>query len=96
MHTSQPTHNTTQHNTVDVKVFHCSSSKQRFSSFSIKPSGVVIQGSNAKSGLDIGQAYANATCSSLQRYELTDARACQLLVVSHKNSFWAVPAPEVR
>ena len=116
---------------VEVKCFSAASSQKRFSSFTIKPSGVVIQGSKSNVSLgewsgrgwsvgwsvrvscvvillhpvsnfeipqlaDIGQLYANATGQSLQRYELTDARACQLLVVSHLDSFWAVPAPEVR
>ncbi|GMI07981.1 hypothetical protein TrLO_g91 [Triparma laevis f. longispina] len=79
---------------VEVKCFSAASSQKRFSSFTIKPSGVVIQGSKSNVSLDIGQLYANATGQSLQRYELTDARACQLLVVSHLDSFWAVPAPE--
>lgn len=30
----------------------------------------------------------------LQRYELSDTRACQLLVTTHSKSFWVVPAPE--
>ena len=30
----------------------------------------------------------------LQRYELSDTRACQLLVTTHAKSFWVVPAPE--
>lgn len=30
----------------------------------------------------------------LQRYELSDTRACQLLVTTHNKSFWVVPAPE--
>lgn len=30
----------------------------------------------------------------MQRYELADTRACQLLVTSHHKSFWVVPAPE--
>ncbi len=55
---------------------------------------MVIQGSNSRSLLDVGQAYANAMGLELQRYELSDPRACQLLVVGHMNSFWAVPAPE--
>lgn len=79
---------------VEVKVYHCNSSRGRPSNFTISREGVVMQGSNSKTTLDIGQSYANATGRSLQRYELNDARACQLLVVSHLNSFWAVPAPE--
>ena len=30
----------------------------------------------------------------LQRYELSDTRACQLLVTTHTKHFWVVPAPE--
>jgi hypothetical protein len=30
----------------------------------------------------------------LQRYELSDTRACQLLVTAHAKNFWVVPAPE--
>ena len=30
----------------------------------------------------------------LQRYELSDTRACQLLVTTHSKNFWVVPAPE--
>ena len=30
----------------------------------------------------------------LQRYELSDTRACQLLVTTHGKNFWVVPAPE--
>ena len=86
---------------VEVRVYPCnnsqsSSSKKRFTSFTIKPEGVVIQGSNRarNTSVDLGAEYAMHIGRKLQRYELSDTRACQLLVTTHGKSFWVVPAPE--
>jgi len=84
---------------VEAKVYHCTSSKTRFSAFQITPAGVLIVGSSPPTTThpplpDVGQLYANAIGASLPRYELSDARACQLLIVSHLMSFYAIPAPE--
>jgi hypothetical protein len=86
---------------VEVRVYPCnnsqsSNSKKRFTSFTIKPEGVVIQGSNRarNSSVDLGSEYAMQIGRKLQRYELSDTRACQLLVTTHAKSFWVVPAPE--
>jgi len=64
-----------------------------FRSFS-KFQGVIIQGTNRRSDYDLGSEYARHIGRKLQRYELADTRACQLLVTSHSKSFWVVPAPE--
>lgn len=93
---------------VEVKVYPCnnnaSSSQQnkkgKFTQFTIKPEGVIIQGANSRhrtqqsgSG-DLGAEYAKHIGRKLRRYELSDTRACQLLVTTHGGSYWAVPAPE--
>lgn len=85
---------------VEVKVYPCNNSqsggKKKSASFTIKPEGVVIQGSNRNrnSTTDLGADYATHVGRKLQRYELADTRACQLLVTTHGKSFWVVPAPE--
>lgn len=59
--------------------------------------GVIIQGSNRSRNvntIDLGAEYAQQIGRKLQRYELSDTRACQLLVTTHAKSFWVVPAPE--
>jgi hypothetical protein len=59
--------------------------------------GVIIQGSNRSRNantIDLGSEYAMHIGRKLQRYELSDTRACQLLVTTHAKSFWVVPAPE--
>ena len=59
--------------------------------------GVIVQGSNRNrnsNAVDIGAEYAMHIGRKLQRYELSDTRACQLLVTTHGKSFWVVPAPE--
>ena len=58
--------------------------------------GVIIQGTNRhrSASLDLGTEYASHIGRKLQRYELSDTRACQLLVTTHGRSFWVVPAPE--
>jgi hypothetical protein len=87
---------------VEVKVYPCnnsqsSSGKKKFTTFTVKPEGVIIQGSNRNrntSSTDLGAEYAAQIGRKLQRYELSDTRACQLLVTTHAKSFWVVPAPE--
>eukprot|EP00538_Stauroneis_constricta_P012943 CAMPEP_0119546802 /NCGR_PEP_ID=MMETSP1352-20130426/1054_1 /TAXON_ID=265584 /ORGANISM="Stauroneis constricta, Strain CCMP1120" /LENGTH=586 /DNA_ID=CAMNT_0007591529 /DNA_START=751 /DNA_END=2511 /DNA_ORIENTATION=- len=86
---------------VEVKVYPCnnsqSSGKKKFTSFTIKPEGVIIQGSNRSrnaNSIDLGSEYAMHVGRKLQRYELSDTRACQLLVTTHGKNFWVVPAPE--
>jgi hypothetical protein len=85
---------------VEVRVYPCNSQsggKKKFTTFNIKPEGVVIQGSNRNrnsQGVDLGTEYAMHIGRKLQRYELSDTRACQLLVTTHGKSFWVVPAPE--
>lgn len=92
---------------VEVKVYPCNnnassqqSKKGKFTQFTIKPEGVIIQGANsrhrtAQSGSgDLGAEYAKHIGRRLRRYELSDTRACQLLVTTHGGSYWAVPAPE--
>ena len=85
---------------VEVKVYPCNNSqsggKKKSTSFTIKPEGVIIQGSNRSrsSPVDLGADYAKQIGRKLQRYELSDTRACQLLVTTHNKSFWVVPAPE--
>lgn len=85
---------------VEVRVYPCnnnngnSSSKKKFTQFTVKPEGVIIQGTNRRSDYDLGSEYARHIGRKLQRYELADTRACQLLVTSHAKSFWVVPAPE--
>ena len=55
----------------------------------------MIQGSNRnRSGVDLGTEYGFYVGRKLQRYELSDNRACQLLVTTHQKNFWVVPAPE--
>ena len=59
--------------------------------------GVIIQGSNRSRNantIDLGTEYGSKVGRKLQRYELSDTRACQLLVTTHGKSFWVVPAPE--
>ena len=93
---------------VEVKVYPCNNNasssqqnkKNKFTQFTIKPEGVIIQGANsrhrtAQSGSgDLGAEYAKHIGRKLRRYELSDTRACQLLVTTHGGSYWAVPAPE--
>jgi len=87
---------------VEVRVYPCnnsqsSSGKKKFTTFTVKPEGVIIQGSNRNrnsSTTDLGAEYAAQIGRKLQRYELSDTRACQLLVTTHAKSFWVVPAPE--
>jgi len=84
---------------VEVKVYPCNnngntSGKKKFTQFTVKPEGVIIQGTNRRSDYDLGSEYARHIGRKLQRYELADTRACQLLVTSHAKSFWVVPAPE--
>lgn len=86
---------------VEVRVYPCNNSqnngKKKFTTFNVKPEGVIIQGSNRNrnaSTTDLGAEYASHIGRKLQRYELSDTRACQLLVTTHAKSFWVVPAPE--
>jgi len=89
---------------VEVRVYPCNNSasgggsnKKKFTTFTIKPEGVIIQGSNRSRNahsIDLGAEYAAHVGRKLQRYELSDTRACQLLVTTHRKSFWVVPAPE--
>jgi hypothetical protein len=86
---------------VEVRVYPCNNSqsggKKKFTSFTIKPEGVIIQGSNRNrnaNAVDLGAEYSMHVGRKLQRFELSDNRACQLLVTTHQKSFWVVPAPE--
>lgn len=86
---------------VEVRVYPCNNSqsggKKKFTSFTIKPEGVIIQGSNRNrnaNSVDLGTEYSMNVGRKLQRFELSDNRACQLLVTTHAKSFWVVPAPE--
>lgn len=91
---------------VEVRVYPCNNSqsggggpaagKKKFTSFTIKPEGVVIQGNNRNrpNAVDLGTEYGMFVGRKLQRYELSDTRACQLLVTTHSKNFWVVPAPE--
>jgi hypothetical protein len=83
---------------VEVRVYPCNNSqlgKKKFTTFNVKPEGVIIQGNNkTRSGVDLGHAYAAQIGRKLSRYELSDSRACQLLVTTHGKNFWVVPAPE--
>jgi pSer/pThr/pTyr-binding forkhead associated (FHA) protein len=86
---------------VEVRVYPCNNSqgsgKKKFTTFTIKPEGVIIQGSNRSRNantIDLGTEYGSKVGRKLQRYELFDTRACQLLVTTHAKSFWVVPAPE--
>jgi pSer/pThr/pTyr-binding forkhead associated (FHA) protein len=86
---------------VEVRVYPCNNSqgggKKKFTTFTIKPEGVIIQGSNRSRNantIDLGAEYAMHIGRKLQRYELSDTRACQLLVTTHSKNFWVVPAPE--
>jgi len=84
---------------VEVRVYPCNNNngnhgKKKFTQFTVKPEGVIIQGTNRRSDYDLGSEYARHIGRKLQRYELADTRACQLLVTSHHKSFWVVPAPE--
>ena len=85
---------------VEVKVYPYNNSqsggKKKYTTFTIKPEGVIIQGSNRNRSatIDLGAEYAKHVGRKLQRYELSDNRACQLLVTTHAKSFWVVPAPE--
>ncbi len=57
---------------------------------------MIIQGTNKNrtANNDLGSEYATHIGRKIQRYELSDTRACQLLVTTHHKSFWVVPAPE--
>jgi len=86
---------------VEVRVYPCnnnaqSGGKKKFTQFTVKPEGVIIQGTNRhrSTNNDLGTEYALHVGRKLQRYELSDTRACQLLVTTHGKSFWVVPAPE--
>jgi len=86
---------------VEVRVYPCNNSqnngKKKFTTFNVRPEGVIIQGSNRHrngTSTDLGADYASHIGRKLQRYELSDTRACQLLVTTHGKSFWVVPAPE--
>jgi hypothetical protein len=84
---------------VEVRVYPCNNSqstKKKFTQFMVKPEGVIIQGTNKTrtNANDLGAEYAKHIGRKLQRYELSDTRACQLLVTTHAKSFWVVPAPE--
>ena len=91
---------------VEVRVYPCNNnatsqnSKKKFTQFTIKPEGVIIQGANSRhrtsqaGNSDLGAEYARHIGRKLRRYELSDTRACQLLVTTHGGSYWAVPAPE--
>eukprot|EP00986_Skeletonema_menzelii_P006942 scaffold2627_cov142-Skeletonema_menzelii.AAC.6 len=87
---------------VEVRVYPCNNNsnnntqKKKFTQFHVKPEGVIIQGTNRHraSQVDLGTEYATHIGRKLQRYELSDTRACQLLVTTHGKSFWVVPAPE--
>lgn len=85
---------------VEVRVYPCNNSnnerKKKFTQFMVKPEGVIIQGTNKNrtANNDLGAEYANYIGRKLQRYELSDTRACQLLVTTHHKSYWVVPAPE--
>jgi len=89
---------------VEVRVYPCNNNasaagqnpKKKFTQFTVKPEGVIIQGTNRhrSAANDLGSEYALHVGRKLQRYELSDTRACQLLVTTHNKSFWVVPAPE--
>mmetsp|Transcript_7584 Transcript_7584/g.15258 ORF Transcript_7584/g.15258 Transcript_7584/m.15258 type:complete len:476 (+) Transcript_7584:870-2297(+) len=93
---------------VEVRVYPCNnnassshqSSKKKFTQFTIKPEGVLIQGANSRHrtsqgpNTDLGAEYARHIGRKLRRYELSDTRACQLLVTTHGGSYYAVPSPE--
>jgi len=85
---------------VEVRVYPCNNSsserKKKFTQFMVKPEGVIIQGTNKNrtASNDLGAEYAKYIGRKLQRYELSDTRACQLLVTTHHKSYWVVPAPE--
>jgi len=89
---------------VEVRVYPCNNNanaagqnpKKKFTQFTVKPEGVIIQGTNRhrSANNDLGAEYALHVGRKLQRYELSDTRACQLLVTTHNKSFWVVPAPE--
>lgn len=89
---------------VEVRVYPCNNNasaagqnpKKKFTQFTVKPEGVIIQGTNRhrSAANDLGAEYALHVGRKLQRYELSDTRACQLLVTTHNKSFWVVPAPE--
>jgi len=87
---------------VEVKVYPCNANgnamtshgKKKFTQFTVKPEGIVIQGSNRRNDHDVGAEYARHIGRKLPRYDLADTRASQLLVTSHAKNFWVVPAPE--
>jgi hypothetical protein len=85
---------------VEVRVYPCNNSQstkqKKYTQFTVKPEGVIIQGTNRTRthANDLGSEYAMHIGRKLQRYELSDTRACQLLVTTHAKSFWVVPAPE--
>ncbi|GKY95867.1 hypothetical protein MPSEU_000547300 [Mayamaea pseudoterrestris] len=84
---------------VEVRVYPCNNSqngKKKYTGFTIKPEGCLIQGSgrNRAPSVDLGAEYAMHIGRKVQRYELSDTRACQLLVTTHTKNFWVVPAPE--
>lgn len=87
---------------VEVRVYPCNNNngshppKKKSTQFHVKPEGVIIQGTNKHraAAADLGAEYAAHVGRKLPRYELSDTRACQLLVTTHARSFWVVPAPE--
>jgi len=86
---------------VEVRVYPCNNNnsnppKKKSTQFHVKPEGVIIQGTNKHraAAADLGAEYAAHVGRKLPRYELSDTRACQLLVTTHGKSFWVVPAPE--
>uniref|UniRef100_A0A7S2JZD2 RING-CH-type domain-containing protein n=1 Tax=Leptocylindrus danicus TaxID=163516 RepID=A0A7S2JZD2_9STRA len=84
---------------IEVKVYPCNNSnngnRKKFTQFVVKPEGVIIQGTSQtrRGEYDLGTEYSKHIGRKLQRYELADTRASQLLVTSHNKSFWVVPAP---
>mmetsp|Transcript_22689 Transcript_22689/g.52109 ORF Transcript_22689/g.52109 Transcript_22689/m.52109 type:complete len:676 (-) Transcript_22689:289-2316(-) len=87
---------------VEVRVYPCNNNngghppRKKSTQFHVKPEGVIIQGTNKHraAAADLGAEYAAHVGRKLPRYELSDTRACQLLVTTHARSFWVVPAPE--
>lgn len=86
---------------LEVKVYPCNNSssnnRKKVTQFLVKPEGVVIQGAASQTTrrgeFDLGGEYAKHVGRKLQKYELADTRATQLLVTSHNKSFWVVPSP---
>lgn len=86
---------------VEARIYPCNyisgyRGNRNFTQFTIRPEGIIIQGIDRKRSIhnDLGAEYAMHIGRKLQRYEISDRRACQLLVTSHEKSFWAVPSPE--